>query len=157
MGHQTLIYKEKVLASLEESYIHLQRLDEALAYLMSKYHFPLHTDTFQQITESSMDLAYSDQIIYRFSKLQDTMGAKLFRALLLYQGENINRPFLDLLNRLESMDIIDVDNWFEIRDLRNIIAHDYDADSETTVEVLNKIYAIRNDLRHILDAIQKLV
>ena len=104
-----------------------------------------------------MDLAYSDQIIYRFSKLQDTMGAKLFRALLLYQGENINRPFLDLLNRLESMDIIDVDNWFEIRDLRNIIAHDYDADSETTVEVLNKIYAIRNDLRHILDAIQKLV
>ena len=157
MGHQTLSYKEKVLVSLEESYIHLQRLDEALAYLMTKYSFPLHADTFKQITESSMDLAYSDQIIYRFSKLQDTMGAKLFRALLLYQGENINRPFLDLLNRLESMDIIDVDNWFEIRDLRNIIAHDYDADSETTVEVLNKIYAIRNDLRHILDAIQKLV
>lgn len=29
------------------------------------------------------------------------MGAKLFKSLLLYEGEYINRPFLDILNRLE--------------------------------------------------------
>ena len=54
-------------------------------------------------------LAYCDQIIYRFSKLQDTMGAKLFKALLLYQGENIDKPFLDLLNRLEKMKNINME------------------------------------------------
>jgi len=44
-------------------------------------------------------LAYSDQSIYRFSKLQDCMGAKLFKSVLLYQGENVNKPFLDILNQ----------------------------------------------------------
>ena len=39
-----------------------------------------------------------EDLIYRFSKLQDCMGAKLFKSVLLYEGENVNKPFLDLLN-----------------------------------------------------------
>ncbi len=46
---------------------------------------------------------------------------KTFKSLLLYLGENVNRPFLDILNQLERIDIIDVDEWFEIIDLRNEI------------------------------------
>ena len=42
----------------------------------------------------------------------------------------VNKPFLDILNQLEAIDIINVDEWFEIRDLRNEIAHDYEDNDE---------------------------
>ncbi len=65
---------------------------------------------------------------------------KLFKSVLLYLGENTNKPFLDILNQLEKIDIIDVDEWFEIRDLRNEIAHDYDNNDLTAMNILNTIY-----------------
>jgi len=93
MGNNTLIYKTKVIQNIEESLKH--------------HPLPFDQKSYQSILTSNQNLAYSDQIIYRFSKLQDVMGAKLFKALLLYQGENIDRPFLDILNNLEKMNIID--------------------------------------------------
>jgi len=157
MGHKALVYRQKVIDNLEESYKHLSRLESALGALEKVYVFPLGTDDFVTMTNQAQYLAYSDQSIYRFSKLQDCMGAKLFRSVLLYQGENVNKPFLDLLNRLESMDIIDVDEWFEIRDLRNEIAHDYDANDDTARNLLNTLYKIKSELKHILDEIGKIV
>jgi uncharacterized protein YkuJ len=88
------------------------------------------------ILEDNQKLAYSDQIIYRFSKLQDCMGVKLFKSVLLYQGENVKIPFLDILNQLERIDIVNIDDWFEIRDLRNEIAHDYDDNDLVTMNIL---------------------
>jgi len=84
------------------------------------------------------------------------MGAKLFKSLLLYEGENVNKPFLDILNQLETIDIINVDEWFEIRDLRNEIAHDYEDNDDTAINILNTIYKLRSDLKEILDAIERL-
>lgn len=157
MGHKTLVYKQKVDDNLAESSTHLSRLETAFTELEKAYVFPLTSDAFVNMTNHSQHLAYSDQCIYRFSKLQDCMGAKLFKSVLLYQGENVNKPFLDILNRLESMDIIDVDEWFEIRDLRNEIAHDYDTNDETALNVLNTIYKIKDELKHILDEIAKVI
>ena len=91
----------------------------------------------------------------RFSKLQDCMGAKLFKSLLLYQDENVNKPFLDILNQLEVMEIIEVNEWFEIRDLRNEIAHDYDNNDTVANDILNAIYANKNELEQTLNAIAK--
>jgi len=157
VGYKALVYRQKVVDNLEESYKHLARLEGALGALEKVYDFPLSLDDFSDIIHHAQYLAYSDQSIYRFSKLQDCMGAKLFKSVLLYQGENVNKPFLDILNRLESMDIIDVDEWFEIRDLRNEIAHDYDANDETARNLLNTIYKIKSELKHILDEIEKLI
>lgn len=157
MGRKALVYKQKVVDNLEESYKHLSRLEGALGALEKIYTFPLSTDNFENMINQAQYLAYSDQSIYRFSKLQDCMGAKLFKSVLLYQGENVNKPFLDILNRLESMDIIDVDEWFEIRDLRNEIAHNYDANDDTARNLLNTIYKIKSELKHILDEIGKIV
>jgi len=157
MGHKTVVYQQKVADNLKESRKHLHRLDMAFLELQRVYVFPLNSDNFSDILGDVQHLAYSDQCIYRFSKLQDCMGAKLFKSVLLYQGENINKPFLDILNRLESMDIIDVDEWFEIRDLRNEIAHDYDANDETAINVLNTIYKIKNELANILEEIEKVI
>lgn len=133
------------------------RIDNAFAALASYYEFPLTMEGFKKILDTTEHLAYSDQIIYRFSKLQDCMGAKLFKSVLLYEGENVNKPFLDILNQLESIDIINVDEWFEIRDLRNEIAHDYEDSDEIAVNILNAIYKLKVELKEILDAIAKLV
>ena len=157
MGNKTLVYKKKVEDNLKESYKHLERLTGALDELELKYTFPLKVSDFESIATSKQLLAYSDQIIYRFSKLQDCMGAKLFKSVLMYQGENVNKPFLDILNQLERIDVIDVDEWFEIRDLRNEIAHDYEDSDDVAMNILNTIYKLKQELKNILDAIHSLL
>ncbi len=156
MGNKTLVYKQKVKDNLSESYKHLKRLNDAFSQLELSYKIPLDVSSYAKILSSMESLAYSDQIIYRFSKLQDCMGAKLFKAILLSQGENINKPFLDILNLLEKMDIIDVDEWFEIRDLRNEIAHDYEDNENISINILNTIYKIKDELKIVLDNIDHL-
>ena len=157
MGDKTLVYKRKVESNLNESYKHLKRLNQAFNQLSSKYSFPIDKSSYQDILNNIQDLAFSDQVIYRFSKLQDTMGAKLFKSLLLYQGENINKPFLDILNSLEQIDVINVEEWFEIRDLRNEIAHDYSDNEDVAIEILNTIYELRGELENILNTIKKII
>ena len=157
MGHKTLVYKAKVTQNIDESLKHLKRLNNAFDELSKEYPLPFDQESYQSILISNQNLAYSDQIIYRFSKLQDVMGAKLFKSLLLYQGENIDRPFLDILNSLEKMDIIDVEEWFEIRDLRNEIAHDYEDSESMAIEILNNIYELKQELENIINNIQKIL
>ncbi len=157
MGNKTLVYRQKVIDNLNESYKHFLRLENGFEALKKYYNFPINMNDFKMILESIEHLAYSDQIIYRFSKLQDCMGAKLFKSVLLYQGENINKPFLDILNQLETIDIINVDDWFELRDLRNEIAHNYEDNDEIVINILNLIYKLKSDLKDILDSVNKLI
>ncbi len=157
MGNKTLIYKRKVEDNLKESYKHLLRLNSAFEELKKSYNFLIDKKDFVNILDSVQDLAYSDQIIYRFSKLQDCMGAKLFKSFLLYQGENTNRPFLDILNQLEKIDIVNINEWFEIRDLRNEIAHDYQDSDEVAVNILNMIYRLKDELETILNSISVII
>ncbi len=100
-----------------------------------------------------MALAFADQIIYRFSKAQDSMGAKLFKAFMLYQGENVDKPFLNILNSLEKLEILDVDEWFELREIRNEIAHNYEENEATGRAIINSIYNSKNELQSILNMI----
>ena len=157
MGSKALVYKQKVEDNLKESKLHLLRLQNAVDRLNESYTFPLNKDKFMLILTSIEMLAYCDQVIYRFSKLQDCMGAKLFKSVLLYEGENVNKPFLDLLNRLEVLEIINVDEWFEIRDLRNDIAHDNTNNNENSIKLLNTIYQLKSELSDILNSIQVLI
>jgi hypothetical protein len=147
----------KVQHNLQEGFIHLQRVNEAIEEIEKKYSFPISENDFEKILENRVDLAFSDQIIYRFSKLQDLIGAKLFKSFLLYQGENIDRPFRDILNRFEQIEILNVEEWFEVRNLRNEIAHNYDSNQNIAIEILNGIFETRNDLRKILDKITILI
>ncbi len=74
MGNKTLVYKQKLEQSLTDSVKHLKRLDDAFGQLMLQYELPLKSEDYHQVIERLDALAYCDQIIYRFSKLQDTMG-----------------------------------------------------------------------------------
>ncbi len=48
-----------------------------------------------------------DSFIFRFCKMQDTMGEKLFPLTLEALGEEVrNKPFIDILNKLERLEIL---------------------------------------------------
>ena len=69
-----------------------------------------------------------NSFLFNFSKLQDKIGAKLFRKVLydLKEIDDINLPMLDILNILEKLTIIeDANSWDELREIRNAIAHEY--------------------------------
>ncbi len=152
-----MIYKEKFSANLTVCYRHLQRLNDAFTELEKTFNFPISTNNIADIVNNRQNLAYSDQIIYRFAKLQDYIGSTLFKSLLTYQGENTDKPFLDILNGLEKINIVNVDDWFELRELRNSISHDYDNSYTVVTEILNEIYVQQDKLAKILSAIKGLL
>jgi len=154
MGNKIVSYKKRVEDELNKSFLHLERLNRAFLELNKKYPLPISIKDYENILSNPLDLALADQVIYRFSKLQDTIGAKLFKNFLLMQGENVNKPFLDILNRLEEIGLIDVERWFEIRDLRNEIAHEYENSDFEAVEIINEINELKNDLKQILEKIK---
>lgn len=68
----------------------------------------------------------TDQILYRFTKLQDAMGERLVPATLTWLREPHEAwPMRDRLDRLEKIGILDVEPWLVWRDVRNRLAHEY--------------------------------
>jgi len=127
--------KEKLVETLAICEIHDHRMHFAWESVRSR--FPLTIDTISRV--SDMDLAMFDQVIYRFSKLQDCMGARLFKQLLQLLQEDVDGlPFIDLLNKMEKLSLIDrAQDWIELRQTRNVLAHEYPFDVELQVEELN--------------------
>jgi hypothetical protein len=154
MGNSSLIYQEKLKFALQESQIHLQRMDIAFEELKKRYSFPIQMAQFSMLLEDNTDVAFADQIIYRYSKAQDCMGAKLFKAFMQYQGENVDKPFRDILNLLEKWQLLEVEEWFVLLEIRNEIAHDYENDYSKACQILNSIEQSRAELWKIFNEIQ---
>ena len=123
---------------------HIEKLNTAYGKLQVS--FPLNETIYNAFDENEM--CYLDQYLYRFSKLQDSIGQKLFKAILDYKKEETTaKSFVDILNRLEQLEYLqDIDGWFELRTIRNQLAHDYEDDNEELVEILNKIFAQKTKL-----------
>ncbi len=151
MVNTTLIYQNRFKKTLHEASVHLVRIDEAFDELEKNHKFPIVEEQFVNLLSNRIKLAFADQIIYRFSKAQDTIGAKLFKAFLLYQGEIVDRPFLDILNELEKLHIVDVEEWFVLREIRIDIADDYEDNQDQARLILNNIFQYRDELNQILD------
>ncbi len=93
-----------------------------------------------------------DQFIYRFSKLQDTIGEKLIKIVFSLYEENIEKfTFIDILNRLEKADILTAQEWTELRDIRNELSHNYEDEPMESAIVLNKVY----EKEEVLESIYK--
>lgn len=116
---------------------HIQRIDEALEAMHTD--IPMSVDSYTNLDENQ--IRCMDQFIFRFSKLQDAMGAKIFRYVLEYLDEDVSAlPMRDILNLLERYHFIDsADEWGYIRELRNEIAHDYPLLENDIVSVLNEL------------------
>ena len=135
-----MIYLEvKVEKILNECDKHLLRINSA--FLRMALIIPLTKQGYLDLTEQNVtDI---DQFLYRFGKLQDVVGEKLFPAILLFLREEKirSKSFIDILNRLEKLEILDNKaDWFELRQIRNDLSHDYDDNPEVMASAINYIY-----------------
>lgn len=134
----------KLSAALKECEKHLLRLNSA--YEKMNNFMPLSPEKYQQLTDDEIE--HIDQYLFRFSKLQDAIGERLFKSVLLYLGEEIhNKSFIDVFNRLEQLEIIEnYDQWMELREIRNELTHEYDDNPSENAEKINKIFILKDKL-----------
>jgi len=119
---------------IKEAKIHIQRLEDVLNRLKNIY--SLTEEKFHKLTSIEMDAL--DTLAFRFAKLQDLIGSKIFREYLLEVGYVIeDKPFWELLREIEKEGIIDIDLWSEFRKVRNLLAHDYPDEIDEKVEAIN--------------------
>ena len=127
---------------------HLKRINGA--YLKMSIFMPLDENKYQQLSDDEIE--HIDQFLFRFAKLQDAIGEKLFMLLLEFMEEENTRtkPFIDILNRLEQLGLLDDKNvWLELRKIRNNIAHQYEDEPHQAAEALNAIFASKSILEKI--------
>ena len=94
-------------------------------------------------------------LIFRFSKLQDLLGSKIFRNYLDFSGyETKEKSFFDLLKEIEKEGIIDIDSWNEFRVIRNSIAHEYPQEEDEIDENLNLLVEKADELIKISQKIE---
>jgi hypothetical protein len=127
--------QDKLKETLVICELHHERM--MFAFENIKKYFPLTETSFSQI--SPFDTALFDQFIYRFSKLQDSMGTRLFRQLLEALEEDIaGLPFIDILNKMEKLNLIgDAKEWISLRQTRNVVSHEYPFFRKIQAEELN--------------------
>jgi hypothetical protein len=132
---------------IEVALIHFYRMDEAWKVIGPL--LPLNENVYTHL--SSEQAAFIDQYIFRFAKVQDLIGEKLFRAMLKASLEDIERfTFKDVLNRIEKFGVIDsAELWLEIRETRNDISHEYPAISEEAIASLNTIFKLKPTLEQV--------
>ena len=71
------------------------------------------------------DRAVFDAYIKRFASIQDFLGAKIFPLLIEISGIG-SVKMSEVLYHMEREEVIDsIDNWIELREIRNELEHDY--------------------------------
>ena len=134
----TDILRLKIESALREGAAHLFRLVGGTKKLAAV--FPLAPGALAGLADDTVALV--DQFIYRFTKLQDAMGTRLFPPLVaMITGNDDPRPFLDVLNQLEKNGVIgSVETWQKLRALRNNMAHEYPDSIEQCTATLNMLF-----------------
>jgi len=139
---------EKLEKIFHECDKHLSRINSSSREL--KTVMPLNKERYINLNDEEIKVL--DQFLFRFSKLQDAMGQKLFKTMLNFLKEDIEgKPFIDILNMMEKLQLIDSANeWKELRDDRNELSHNYEDEPEEMSEIINKLYDKRLVLRRYL-------
>lgn len=132
------ILENKLRETFETCDSHLRRMIFAKSKVLS--HLPVSLETYYSLSDET--ISFLDQFIYRFSKLQDLIGSRLFPFLLDSLAETTDdKAFIDILNRLERLEIIDSAlKWSELRKIRNDIAHEYPSSLLERLEGINLLF-----------------
>ena len=146
---KTQIAKERLINYFNEAKKHIAKIESVKRALDNV--MPLDIESFYELLETEQDKL--DVLVFRFSKLQDLLGRKIFRAILEYSGFDINISFVKILSELEKESLLDVDRWVSLRDVRNAIAHEYPNEEENMIEEINFIY---KEVWYLVDVTQKL-
>jgi len=133
----------KRLEKLEKHYVAFQEYKVLINQLQKEKNI---YDQFIFNTLLPQERAILDAYLKRFSSIQDFLGAKIFSLLLDVSGINSSK-MSEVLYYIEKEEIIDsLDNWIELREVRNELEHDY---PEELLEALD-------DLKFCIDSFSKL-
>ncbi|MGH8548745.1 MAG: hypothetical protein ACRERU_09140 [Methylococcales bacterium] len=112
----------KLQTALAECSLHAEVLEEALKDWKRE-----HVSAEQVPNLTGLQRRVLDQLAYRFSKLQDSLGEKVLPGVLELAEEPLpeETPFAVKLQRLERLGVVEVEAWRKLRELRNQVAHEY--------------------------------
>jgi len=151
---QAEILRENI-AIANKMHHHLERSHQQITAQL-----PLQPEQISTLNEDQIDIL--DLYLARFGKLQDFMVSKLFRSVALAGLEDTSQDvsLLDTLRRMEKYGIIqNLDDWLEIRLLRNSFAHEYLTDENAVAENINAAFqaydVLANTLARIMDFYDK--
>lgn len=132
---------------LKEILRHYEILQKALKELEKIKTFPFSERDIKELKEDLKTLSLLDTIAYRFSKLQEGLG-KVLRIYLALKGEETEELFMkDVIDLAEKRGLsINWGKWVFMRELRNILTHEYPEEEETIAETLNKVKTFTSDL-----------
>lgn len=149
------LLQQKLRATLNECATHLQRMrhahDKSMCFL------PARSPALQCLAPDQVETL--DSYLYRFTKLQDAMGQRLFRQTLELLAEDTSgMAFIDQLNRLEQLSALpSARQWLDLRQLRNTLAHEYADDPEQLAKGINAAFESFEDLSRIYNQISDYV
>lgn len=124
----------------------LEKLEEKISHL-----FPLKRYYNTEVESKVLIYAF----IYRMAKLQELLG-KLLRIFLRKVGYNVDVMYpIDMINLTEKLGIVDPSKeWFELRELRDAVNHDYSLLEEELIETINRIFSKRHSLIKIYERLK---
>jgi len=129
---------------------HIELINEALEVLQNR----LPIENYNDLT--NLEKFALNTLIFRFSKLQDLLGSKVFRSYLEFSGfETSEKSFFDILKEIEKEGIVDIDTWDELRKLRNQIAHEYPEEEDEAIESINLFIERSQELIDIADRLRE--
>ena len=131
-----MVIEERLKRYFEEAKKHIKKIEVARDVLQRV--MPLDESSLAKLYEKEQDKL--DILIFRFAKLQDLLGRKIFRSILAYSGYATDISFVEILSELERERLIDIDRWMALRDARNAIAHEYLNEQKQIVDELNFVY-----------------
>ena len=125
--------KEILKKRLAKAKKHYEALKEYHAYIQKM------GDIYSPYIFNSLKLeekAILEAYLKRFASLQDYLGAKIFPLLLEIAGISADK-MSEVLYYIEKEEIIDsLDNWIELRVIRNELEHDYPEELEEALKDL---------------------
>ncbi len=129
----------------------IEKHQKRMVYYRSK--IEMWGDISEEFFENPELVETIDAFIFRFSKMQDSMGENLFPLTLSLLGEEVKKkPFIDLLNRLEELELLEsAEKWIELRKLRNAITHTYPWETEVLIKLLKEALKQSRNLERILE------
>ena len=131
-----MINKNQILinrfAKLQRHYIALKEYKLLINDLLKQKNI-FNGDIFCQLIPQ--EKAILDAYLKRFASLQDFLGAKIFSLLLEISGIGVSK-MSEVLYSIEKEEIIDsLENWIELREIRNELEHDYPTDLDATLKI----------------------
>ena len=132
MASEYIMIQKRLDNYFKEADKHIELIKEALEVLLLK----IPIESYKNLNQ--LEKFALNSLIFRFSKLQDLIGVKIFRSYLEYNEFNTTEAtFFDILKEIEKEGIVDIDTWQQLREIRNKIAHDYPDEEDEINESIN--------------------